>query len=166
MHILLYVSAAIAALSLALIAVFVFLVLKNTKQTMNSLSDTVQRVETKLNGITEQSAQLMEKTNRIAEDVETKVQSLDQLTKSARNFGQTTEHLNESFASLSQQIATPPKKLRPLMEKATALTEAAARIYYRLKKEKEVAQQKAARQSTGASSQSASVPQLEYHSRE
>ncbi|HJF32145.1 MAG TPA: DUF948 domain-containing protein [Sporosarcina psychrophila] len=136
MEILLYVSAIIGALSLLLIAIFVIITLKSAKQTIGEVSETLKRVETKLGGITEKSEQLMEKTNRIAEDAENKLQSLNSLSDSAKNLGNSTDHMNKSILAISEEVAVPPEKYRDLMEKATVLTETAARIYYRFQKEK------------------------------
>lgn len=137
MEILLYVSAIIAALSLLLIAVFVVITLKSAKQTIGEVSETLKRVETKLGGITEKSEQLMEKTNRIAEDAENKLQTLNSLSLSAKNLGDSTEHMNKSILAFSDEVAAPPEKYRDLMEKATVLTETAARVYYRFQREKQ-----------------------------
>lgn len=137
MEILLYMSAIIAALSLLLIAVFVVITLKSAKQTMGEVSETLKRVETKLGGITEKSEQLMEKTNRIAEDAENKLQILNSLSLSAKNLGNSTDHMNKSIRAISDEVAEPPEKYRDLMEKATVLTETAARVYYRFQREKQ-----------------------------
>lgn len=136
MEILLYVSALIASLSLLFIVIFVIITLKSAKQTMGEVSETLKRVETKLTGITEQSEQLMEKTNRIADDAENKLQTLNSLSDSAKKLGNSTDHMNRSILAISDDVATPPEKYRDFMEKATVLTETAARVYYRFQKEK------------------------------
>ena len=137
MEILLYASAIIAALSLLLIAVFVVITLKSAKQAIGEVSETLKRVETKLGGITEKSEQLMEKTNRIAEDAENKLQTLNSLSLSAKNLGDSTEHMNKSIRAISDEVAAPPEKYQDFMEKASILTETAARVYYRFQREKQ-----------------------------
>lgn len=136
MEILLYSSAVIAALSLLLIAFFVIITLRNAKKMMNDVSETVGRMENKINGITAKSDQLMERSNRMAADVESKVQRLESLAQSAHHIGQTSENLKRSFQSISKQIAVPEPKHRELMEKLTTMTEMASRIYFKLKSEK------------------------------
>ncbi|MFS0687656.1 DUF948 domain-containing protein [Sporosarcina sp. 179-K 8C2 HS] len=133
MEILLYISAIIAALSLLLIAIFVIVALRNAKKTMTEVSDTIARMENKLGGITTKSNELMERTNRIAADVESKIQRLESISQSAQHIGQSTENLNRSFQSISHQIATPEPKQRELMEKLTILTETASRMYFKFK---------------------------------
>lgn len=103
---------------------------------MGEVSETLKRVETKLTGITEQSEQLMEKTNRIAEDAENKLQTLNSLSTSAKNLGNSTVHMNKSILAISDEVATSPEKYRDFMEKATVLTETAARVYTRFQNEK------------------------------
>ena len=137
MEFLLYASALIAALSLLLIAIFVVITLKSAKQTMGEVSETLKRVEIKIGGITEKSEQLLEKTNKIAEDAEIKVQSFESLTSSAKDLGHSTNYMNQSIKQISDQVANPPKKYMDVMQQATAITEVAARMYYSFKREKE-----------------------------
>lgn len=137
MEILLYSSAVIAALSLLLIAIFVIITLRNAKKMMNEVSETIGRMENKINGITTKSDQLMERTNRIAADVESKVQRLESIAQSAQHIGQSSDNLNRSFQSISEQIAAPEPKHRELMEKLTTMTEAASRIFFKMKSEKQ-----------------------------
>ena len=136
MEILLYVSAAIAALSLLLIAIFVIITLKSAKQTMGDVSDTLKRVETKLGGITEKSNQLMDKTNKIAEDAEMKLQTFDRLADSAKDLGKSTNYIQQSIRHMSDNVANPPKKYANVLQQASALTEVIARMYYGFKREK------------------------------
>lgn len=137
MNYLLYASALIAALSLLLIAIFVVITLKSAKQTMSEVSETLKRVETKIGGITEKSEQLLEKTNKIAEDAEVKVQSFNSLSTTAKDLGHSTNYMNQSIQKISDQVANPPKKYMDVMQQASAISEAAARIYYSFKREKE-----------------------------
>jgi uncharacterized protein YoxC len=137
MEILLYLSAAIAAVSLLLIAIFTVIAVKNAKKTMKEVSDTMDRMETKLSGITTKSDQLMDRSNRIAADVEGKVQRLESVTKSAEHIGNVTENLNESFSTISRQVATPPPEHKEIMKKLTTLTETVSRIFFTFKSEKQ-----------------------------
>lgn len=137
MEFLLYSSAVIAAVSLLLIAIFVIVALRNAKKMMNEVSQTMASMEKKISGITAKSEQLMERTNRLAADVESKVQQLESVAQSAQYIGQSSEHLNRSFQSISQKISTPEPKQRELMEKLTTLTEAFSRIFFTFKSEKQ-----------------------------
>lgn len=136
MEILLYVSAAIAALSLLLIAVFVIITLKSAKATMKEVSETLTSMQGKLNGITDQANELLANTNRITEDVERKMQSLNSVSKTAEKLDDSTVHMNKSFQSLSEQISNPDPKYKDLMQKANTITGIAASIYFRTKREK------------------------------
>ena len=137
LEILLYASALIAALSLLLIAIFVVITLKSAKQTMGDVSETLKRVENKIGGITKQSEQLLEKTNQIAQDAELKMQNLDSLSTTAKDFNKTTNYMDQSFKQISDKVANPPKKYSELMQQTNAITEVAARLYYGFKRERE-----------------------------
>lgn len=134
---LLIASAIIAAVSFLLLTIFVIITLKSAKQTMADVSSTLQRVETKISGITEKSEQLMETTNNIAKDAEQKLQALDGIANSANHLGQSTYNMNHSIQQVSDKIANPPKKYEELMQKSTILTEVLAKVYYNFQREKE-----------------------------
>lgn len=136
MEILLYVSAAIAALSLLLIAIFVITTLKSAKATMNEVSETLTSMQGKLNGITDQANELLANTNRITEDVERKMQSLNSVAKTAEKLDDSTAHMNKSFQSLAEKISNPDPKYKDLMQKANTITGIAASIFFRAKREK------------------------------
>ncbi len=104
---------------------------------MGEVSETLKRVENKIGGITKQSEQLLEKTNHIAQDAELKMQNFDSLSKSAKDFSKTANHMDQSFKQISDKVANPPKKYSELMQQTTAITEVAARMYYGFKREKE-----------------------------
>ncbi len=137
MDILLYSSAIIAAVSLLLIAIFVIVALRNAKKMMNEVSETMAGMENKISGITTKSDQLMERTNRLAADLESKVHRLESVAQSAQYIGQSSENLSRSFQSISHQIARPEPKHREVMEKLTTLTEAFSHIYFTIKSEKQ-----------------------------
>lgn len=137
LEILLYVSAVIAALSLLLIAIFVVTTLKSAKKTMGDVSETLKRVETKISGITTNAETLMERTNQIAKDADHKLQSLNNLTTSAKELSESTTYMNESIQKVSDKVANPPQKYINIMHQATGVSEIAARLYYGFKREKE-----------------------------
>ena len=110
METLLYISAAIAALSLLLIAIFVVITLKSAKQTIGEVSETLKRVETRVTGVTQKAESLVDRTNGIAEDAEQKLQAFDSFTESAKNMENTTNQLQTSFQDVAQQVSNPPEK--------------------------------------------------------
>lgn len=136
MEILLYASAAIAALSLLLIAIFVIKAVKGINAAKQEVADSLNELQGKLNGVTSQANELLANTNRITEDVERKLQSLNSLSKTAQKLDESTAHMNQSFQALADQISNPDPKYKDLMQKANTVTGIAASIYYRAKREK------------------------------
>lgn len=134
MDILLYISAIIAALAFLLIAVFVVITLKSTKQTMSEVSETLKRVETKVSGVATKAESLVDKTNQITQNAEQKLEAFDNLSKAAQKLDDTTNDLQASFQNVAKQISTPPVKQGKMVEQASVLTETISRIYFTLKK--------------------------------
>lgn len=103
---------------------------------MGEVSETLKRVETKISGITEKSEELMVKTNRIAADAESKLQSLNSLSDSTKNLRNSSNHVKKSFQAISDEVASLPEKYTKQIETATLISEVAAKIFYRFKREK------------------------------
>src|SRR5690625_699582 len=140
MNFFLYASAAIAAIALVIIAIFVIITYKSAKKTMDDVKKTVNRVESKVNSVTDKANGLLEKTNHIAEDAEQKMQAFELLANSAKDLQQTTRHIDASFQEIAHKVSNPPEKHRKIMEQASVVTETIARIYYGFKKENTKAQ--------------------------
>lgn len=136
LKVLLYSSAVVAVIALVVIAIALIQTAKAVKKAMKDITDTVQRVELKIGGITEQTDRLMNQTNQIAEGANDRLQSVDGLTASAKELSESMNYVQHSLTKMADQVAAPTGKYANLMQQTTALSEVASRIYYNVKQKK------------------------------
>lgn len=110
MEIILYIAAGIAALAFVILVVYVIITLKATRQTLNDVSGTLQGLEKQMQGVTSEATQLLNKTNRLAEDMNQKSSKLDSLFEGAKGIGNTLQDFNQTLAHLSKIISKHSKE--------------------------------------------------------
>ncbi|MFC7320289.1 DUF948 domain-containing protein [Halobacillus campisalis] len=104
MVIILYVSALIAALAFGVLVIFLARTLVAVRRTMNNVADTLEGVEKQMEGITLETTALLNKTNKLAEDVSVKSQSLNPLVDGVKGIGETVQEFNHSIRSISKGL--------------------------------------------------------------
>ncbi|WP_085991662.1 DUF948 domain-containing protein [Oceanobacillus senegalensis] len=109
MEFLLYISAFIAAIAFVILVIYVVGAIKATKQTLNDVSETMQGIEKQIEGVTTETTQLLNKTNKLADDMGQKTTKLDSLFEGAKGVGDTLKDFNQSLSKLSSSISSASK---------------------------------------------------------
>ncbi|MFD2630489.1 DUF948 domain-containing protein [Oceanobacillus kapialis] len=105
MEIMLYIAALIAAIAFAVLVVYAIITLKATKQTMNNVAETLDGLNKQMKGITDETTQLLTKTNRLADDIQQKSSKLNGVFDGAKGLGETVREFNASLKQLSGSIS-------------------------------------------------------------
>ncbi|MGY4689192.1 DUF948 domain-containing protein [Salibacterium sp. K-3] len=140
---LVYISALIVALSIAVLVIYLIKTLKAAAGTMEKVSTTMERMEKQVEGITNESEQLIQKTNVIADDVQHKTESLNGLFTSLKDVGDSLENVNYSFKDMSDSISRHTRQQSEQVAQAVQWGNAAIDLYAKWqdkKKKKEVNQ--------------------------
>jgi uncharacterized protein YoxC len=104
MEIILYIAIIIAVIALVVLTIYMVNMFKVTKQFLNETKGTMENVESQMRGITDETTQLLSKTNRLADDVELKSRKIDGLVDGAKGIGQTMKEFDQSLSMLSNSI--------------------------------------------------------------
>ena len=99
------IAALIAALAFAVLVIYLAMVLKAVQRTMNDVADTMEGMEKQLEGITTESAALLSKTNRLAEDISDKSQRLNTLVDGVQGIGESVKDFNNTLRTVSNQVS-------------------------------------------------------------
>ncbi|MFZ3580097.1 DUF948 domain-containing protein [Virgibacillus sp. DJP39] len=102
---LLYIAAIIVAIAFAVLVIYLAMTLKATQRTLNNVADTVEDLEKQLQGITTETTALLNKTNRLAEDVEQKSSKLNGLFDGVRGIGETVKDFNQSLRKITTKVS-------------------------------------------------------------
>ncbi|WP_338750731.1 DUF948 domain-containing protein [Bacillus sp. FJAT-52991] len=110
MEIILYLSAAVAAIAFFILVLNVSKTLKSVDKTLDSLSRTVDRLEGQMQGITSETAELLHKTNVLAEDIQQKAGQLNTVFYAVKDVGSSVQKLNQSVKNVTTNVASDLEK--------------------------------------------------------
>ncbi|QDP40899.1 DUF948 domain-containing protein [Radiobacillus deserti] len=110
MEILLYIAALIAAVAFAVLVIYLSKVLKATQRTMSNVANTLEGLEKQMEGITIETTALLNKTNKLAEDINEKSLKMNTLFDGIKGIGQTVQEFNESLKTLSSSVSNTAEK--------------------------------------------------------
>ncbi|HEY9576582.1 MAG TPA: DUF948 domain-containing protein [Pseudobacillus sp.] len=110
MEIILYLSAAIAAIAFLILVLNLSKTLKSVDKTLDSLSRTVDRLEGQMQGITAETTELLHKTNALAEDVQHKTEQLNTVVYAVKDVGSTVQNLNQTINKVTTTVASQMEK--------------------------------------------------------
>ena len=106
MEIILYLSAAVAAIAFLILVIFLTKTLKSLQVTLDSVSHTLTGVEKQLQGLTTESTLLLHKTNALAEDLQKKSENLNTVVDAVKDVGTTLKGFNSSLQKVSKKVET------------------------------------------------------------
>lgn len=105
MEIALSIAALIVAVAVAVLVFYLARTLKSTERTLDNVADTLESFEKQLEGITTETTTLLNKTNRLAEDIEQKSAKLNTVFDGINEIGVTIQGFNQSVKDLSSNIS-------------------------------------------------------------
>ncbi|WP_251549637.1 DUF948 domain-containing protein [Neobacillus muris] len=104
MEIILYLSAAIAAIAFFVLVIYLASTLKSLRGTLDSVSDTLKGLETQLEGVTSETTLLLQKTNALAEDLQQKSERLNTVVEAVKDVGTTVSKFNGSLQNITHTV--------------------------------------------------------------
>lgn len=110
MEIILYLSAAVAAIAFLILVLNLSKTLKSVDNTLDTLSRTVDRLEGQLKDVTAETAELLHKTNALAEDVQHKTEQLNTVVYAVKDVGSSVHNLNHSLKKVTTTVASQMEK--------------------------------------------------------
>lgn len=102
MQILLYLSAALAAVAFLVLVIYLSATLKSLKVTLNSVSDTLKGLERQLEGVTSETTLLLKKTNALAEDLQDKSERLNTVVDAVKDVGASVKKFNGTLINITE----------------------------------------------------------------
>ncbi|MBA4537703.1 DUF948 domain-containing protein [Bacillus aquiflavi] len=127
MEIILYASIALIAIAFFILVIYLVPALKSLKLTMNSVPKTLDGLEKQLEGVTREVAELLHKTNALAEDIQQKSKDLNTVVYAVKDVGHTVQKFNQSLSTVSQSISNGmvqnKEKISQVVQWGTVLAE-------------------------------------------
>lgn len=122
LEIILYLSAAVAAIGFFILVIYLSMTLKtlqttidrmsktvegtlnSVEGTLNSVSKTLEDLERQLDGVTSETAKLLQKTNNLADDIHDKTARLNTVVDAVEGIGLTLKKFNQSLQKISTTV--------------------------------------------------------------
>ncbi|WP_110927252.1 DUF948 domain-containing protein [Bacillus massiliglaciei] len=104
MEIILYLSAAVAAIAFLILVIYLGKTLGSLQKTLDSVAHTLTGLESQMQGITVETAQLLHKTNALAEDLQNKSENLNTVVNAVKDVGTSIQGFNSSIQKVSNRV--------------------------------------------------------------
>lgn len=104
MEIILYLSAAVAAVAFLILVIYLAKTLKSLQGTLDSVAHTLTGLEKQLDGVTRETTVLLHKTNSLADDIQQKSESLNSVVSAVKDVGNSVQRFNQSIHSISSMV--------------------------------------------------------------
>lgn len=138
MEIILYLSAAIAAIAFLILVINLSKTLKSVDNTLDTLSRTVDRLEGQLKDVTAETAELLHKTNVLAEDVQHKTEQLNTVVYAVKDVGSSVHNLNQSLRKVTTTVASQVEKNQYKISQAVQWGNVVKQMVDKFKEDKEM----------------------------
>jgi len=102
--IILYLSAAVAAIAFFYLVIYLTRTLKSLQVTLDSVSTTLIGLEKQLDGVTRETTELLHKTNNLADDIQRKSNSLNSVVDAVKDVGQSVQKFNQSIQTITHSV--------------------------------------------------------------
>lgn len=134
MAILGYISALVAAIAFAVLIIFLVKTLKTATTMMERVGNTMEQVEQQVQGITRESEAMLNRSNTIMEDVQTKTESINGFVGSLQNVGESVDNVNHSFRRVADSVSNYSSKQSEQITQVIRWGNAFIDLYARWKK--------------------------------
>ncbi|WP_071460412.1 DUF948 domain-containing protein [Bacillus massilinigeriensis] len=104
MEIILYLSVAVIAVAFLVLVIYLAKTLKSLQATLDSAAHNLSGLERQLDGVTKEMAQLLHKTNTLADDIQRKSESLNGVVNAVKDVGNSVQKFNQSIHSISAAV--------------------------------------------------------------
>jgi uncharacterized protein YoxC len=121
--IILYASIALIAVSFFILVIYIARTLTVLQETIRRLTAAIDHLDKEVQGITAEAAQLLKKTNALADDVQKKVEGLNSLVHAVSDVGATVQSFNRSLRQISSAVTTHREKATKVMQWGNAFIE-------------------------------------------
>lgn len=103
-EIILYLSAAVAAIAFFVLVIYLAKTLKSLQGTLDSVAHTLTGLEKQLDGVTRETTELLHKTNELAEDIQEKSENLNSVVLAVKDVGHSVQRFNKSIQTITSKV--------------------------------------------------------------
>lgn len=114
------VSVALIAVAFVVLVYYLVVTLRSARKSLDQLNASMERVEKRVEDLSEESIRLIQSTKQLTDDVHVKIQSFNTLFQSANRIG---EAVNEVTTSVKQVSSALSHSVTGSVQKAVSINE-------------------------------------------
>lgn len=126
-EIILYLSAALAAVAFFILVIYLARTLTSLKGTLNNVSKTLENLEQHIEGVSRETTELLHKTNALADDLHGKSRRLNTVVDAVKDVGESVKKFNQSIqkitASVNSQMEKNEEKVSQIIQWSQVILE-------------------------------------------
>ncbi|AGK55234.1 DUF948 domain-containing protein [Bacillus sp. 1NLA3E] len=104
MIIILYLSAALIAISFLILVIYLSKTFKSVQLTLDSVSKTLNGLEKQLDGVMSETTELLKKTNALADDINKKAENLNSVVYAVKDVGTSIKKFNHTIQTVTDTV--------------------------------------------------------------
>lgn len=129
MIIILYLSVALIAIAFLILVIYLSKTLKSLQLTLKNVASTLEGLEGQMQGITTETAQLLHKTNQLAEDIQDKSAKLNTVVDAVQGIGGSINQFNTSIKQAAGAVSSSVERNQEKVTDVVSWSNAALEIY-------------------------------------
>ncbi|WP_269773229.1 DUF948 domain-containing protein [Bacillus safensis] len=129
MIIILYLSVALIAIAFLILVIYLSKTLKSLQLTLKNVASTLEGLEGQMQGITTETAQLLHKTNKLAEDIQDKSAKLNTVVDAVQGIGGSINQFNTSIKQAAGAVSSSVERNQEKVTDVVSWSNAALEIY-------------------------------------
>ncbi|BET54058.1 DUF948 domain-containing protein [Bacillus subtilis] len=139
MIIILYLSVALIAVAFLVLVIYLSKTLKSLQLTLKNVASTLEGLEGQMKGITTETAELLHKTNRLAEDIQEKSKKLNTVVHAVQGVGASVQQFNTSMKQAAGSVSASVRENQDKINQVVTWSQAAMEIWEKWKQKKKSA---------------------------
>ena len=137
MILIVYISVAVIAVAFLILVFYLSRTLRSLQVTLDNVASTLSGLEKQMEGVTSETTELLHKTNKLAEDIQQKSESLNTVVDAVKDVGTSLQRFNKSVGNVTEEVAVQLEKNKTKISQVVQVGNAVIEIWDKWKAKKQ-----------------------------
>ncbi|MEH7226399.1 DUF948 domain-containing protein [Bacillus sp. JJ1566] len=137
MILIVYISVAVVAVAFLILVIYLSRTLRSLQITLDNVAGTLSGLEKQMEGVTSETTELLHKTNKLAEDIQQKSESLNTVVNAVKDVGTSLQRFNKSVGNVTEEVAVQLEKNKTKISQVVQVGNAVIEIWDKWKDKKQ-----------------------------
>ncbi|MCC3357988.1 DUF948 domain-containing protein [Bacillus sp. REN16] len=137
MILIVYISVAVIAVAFLILVIYLSRTLRSLQITLDNVAGTLSGLEKQMEGVTSETTALLHKTNKLAEDIQQKSESLNTVVYAVKDVGTSLQRFNQSVGNVTEEVAVQLEKNKTKISQVVQVGNAVIEMWDKWKDKKQ-----------------------------